>query len=92
MVTKTKTTLDLNFRHKRVIHLSVKYVRDSYDVDAVSVEALINLIENNMDYKELLEKYDKYIFKYYNSIILGCTHLLKIPHYMINVEVIDQYK
>ena len=27
--TKTKTTLDLNFRHKRVIHLSVKYVREN---------------------------------------------------------------
>ena len=25
----TKTTLDLNFRHKQVIHLSVKYVREN---------------------------------------------------------------
>ena len=70
---------------------TVKYVRDNYDVDCVSVERLIYLIENNLDYKDLLDKYDRYIFKYYNNIIFGCTHLLKIPYDMLNVGVIEQF-
>lgn len=71
---------------------SVNHVRKKYEVDCVSVEALINMIENNMDYKDLLEKYDMYIFKYYNNVILGCTHLLKIPKHMINIGVLDQFE
>jgi glutamate racemase len=70
---------------------SVKYVGNNYNVDCVSVETLINMIEKNMDYKSLLNKYNKYIFKYYNNVILGCTHLLSIPHKYINSGVIDQF-
>ena len=71
---------------------TVKYVRENYDVDCVSVEALINKIENNYDYQDLLDKYERYLFKYYDNVILGCTHLLKIPTDIISIGVLDQFK
>ena len=70
---------------------TVKYVRDNFNVDCVSVERLIYMLENNLDYYDLLNKYNKYMFKYYDCVIFGCTHLLKIPYHMINVEVLDQF-
>ena len=70
---------------------TVKYVRENYDIDCVSVEALISMIENNKDYKDLLDKYDRYMFKYYDNVIFGCTHLLKIPHNMIKIGILDQF-
>ena len=69
--------------------ISSKYVRENYHIDSISVETLINLLERGEVYNNFLNKY-KCIFKNYDNIILGCTHLLKIPKEEYIVSTIDQ--
>ena len=47
------------------------------------------LLEKNMKYMDVLDKYNN-IFKMYDNVILGCTHLLKIPKEEYSVNSIDQ--
>ena len=69
--------------------LSAKYVREHYHIDSISVETLINLLEQDKYYGNFLDKY-KNIFINYENVILGCTHLLKIPEEEYMVHTINQ--
>ena len=69
--------------------LSSNYVKEIYKIDSLNVEDLIFLLENDLDYLEVLEKYNK-TFNNYDKVILGCTHLLKIPKEEYSVNVVDQ--
>lgn len=69
--------------------LSSSYVKNKYNIDSLNVEDLIYLLEKNMKYIDVLDKYNN-IFKMYDNVILGCTHLLKIPKEEYSVNSIDQ--
>lgn len=69
--------------------LSSTYVKEKFNISSLNVEDLIFLLENDLDYLEVLEKYNK-TFNNYDKVILGCTHLLKIPKEEYSVNVVDQ--